>query len=54
MGRGESVRGSAYMSVAVVCGARVCGVGRGKKVEMEKKKGKKAGREIKSGDCLFV
>ena len=44
------MRGSAYMYVAVVF---VWG-GEREKLEMEKKKGKKAGRKIKRKDCLFV
>ena len=45
------MRGSAYMSVAVVCGTRACVWE--KKVGMEKKKEKKAGRKTKSGRLLF-
>ena len=50
MGRGESVRGSAYMYVTVV----FVWSGEREKIRDGEKKGKKAGRKIKRGDCLFV
>ena len=49
-GKGESVRGSAYMYVAVV----FVWSGEREKIRDGEKKGKKAGRKIKRGDCLFV